>query len=194
MHHNREATIPYSNMNTPEVTIKDKTFTVSITSQTIQERITQLSKIINNDYKGKTPIILGVLNGAVMFVVDLFKQLEMECELSFIRVSSYNSGMTSSGKISSVIGLKENINGRHVLVVEDIVDTGETVRHLFEELQQLKPASLKLATALFKPQALKHPLKPDYIGFEVAPDFLVGYGLDYDGIGRNLNDIYVLKS
>lgn len=182
------------NMNPSEVTIKDKTFTVSISSETIQKRITELSKIINNDYKDKTPIVIGVLNGAVLFAVDLFRQLEMECELSFVRVSSYNGGLTSSGQVNSVIGLKENIAGRHVLVIEDIVDTGVTAKHLLEELQKQNPASLKLATALFKPAALKHPLKPDYVGFEVAPDFLVGYGLDYDGLGRNLNDIYVLKS
>ncbi len=180
-------------MNNPEVIIKDKTFTVSIPSAIIKQRIAELAITINRDYEGKTPIILGVLNGAVLFVSDLFQQLHIECELSFIRVSSYQ-GTESSGKVTSVIGLKENITGRHVLVVEDIVDTGETVRHLFEQLQLLNPASLKLATALFKPAALKHPLKPDYTGFEVAPDFLVGYGLDYDGLGRNLNDIYVLKS
>jgi len=134
-------------MSLPEVTIKDKTFTVSITSETIQQRITALSKTINTDYKGKTPVILGVLNGAVLFAVDLFKQLDMECELSFIRVSSYNGGLTSSGQVANVIGLKENIEGRHVLLIEDIVDTGETAKHLFEALNKLKPASLKMATA-----------------------------------------------
>ena len=181
-------------MSSLEVTIKDKTFIVSIPSKTIQERITELAKSINQDYKGKTPIILGVLNGAVLFAVDIFKQLEIECELSFIRVSSYHGGLTSSGNVASVIGLKENIEGRHVLLIEDIVDTGNTAKHLFEELQKSNPASIKMATALFKPAALLHPIKPDYVGFEVAPDFLVGYGLDYDGLGRNLNDIYVLKS
>lgn len=181
-------------MSSPEVIIKDKTFEVSISSSTIQQRIKELAVTINSDYKGKTPIVLGVLNGAALFTVDLFKQLEMECELSFIRVSSYHGGLTTTGQVSSVIGLKENIEGRHVLLVEDIIDTGVTVKHLFEELRKLKPASLKIATALFKPEALKHPITPDYIGFKVAPDFLVGYGLDYDGIGRNLNDIYVLKS
>lgn len=180
-------------MSHTEVIIKDKTFTVSIPSAKIKHRVSEIAASINNDYKGKTPIILGVLNGAVLFVSDIFQQLDIECELSFIRVSSYQ-GIESTGKVSNVIGLKENITGRHVLVVEDIVDTGVTIKHLFEELQQLNPASLKLATALFKPAALKHPLKPDYTGFEVATDFLVGYGLDYDGLGRNLKDIYVLKS
>ncbi|HMT30521.1 MAG TPA: hypoxanthine phosphoribosyltransferase [Bacteroidia bacterium] len=175
------------------VKIKDKEFTVKIASETIQNRVKELAKEINRDYAGKKPLIIGVLNGAVLFTVDLFKCLEFECELSFIRVSSYGGGLTSSGQVSSVIGLKENIEGRDVLLVEDIVDSGETAVHLFKELQKSNPASIKMATALFKPAALKHPVRPDYVGFEVPNDFLVGYGLDYDGLGRNLNDIYVLK-
>ena len=181
-------------MNNQEVTIKDKTFRVIIPSDQIKTRVAELANTINADYAGKMPIVIGVLNGAVLFATDLFRQLTMTCELSFIRVSSYNSGTTSSGVVASVIGLKENIAGRHILLVEDIVDSGETARHLLSELQELKPASLKLATALFKPAALRYPIKPDYVGFEVGNDFLVGYGLDYDGLGRNLNDIYVLKS
>jgi len=181
-------------MSIPEVTIKDKTFCVIISAEKIRNRVNELAKTINAEYAGKMPIIIGVLNGAVLFTVDLFEQLEMECELSFIRVSSYHGGLASSGEVKSVIGLKENIENRHVLLVEDIVDTGETAKHLFEELKKLNPASIKLATALFKPAALKYPMKPDYIGFEVEPNFLVGYGLDYDGLGRNLKDIYVLKS
>jgi len=176
-----------------DITIKDKTFTISIPAELIQKRISELAVVINADYAGKTPIIVGVLNGAVIFTVDLFKQLEIECELSFIRVSSYNGGLSSSGSVSNVIGLKEDISGRHVLMIEDIVDTGHTAAFLFNELKKSNPASIKLATALFKPAALKNDIKPDYCCFEVAPQFLVGYGLDYDGLGRNLNDIYVLK-
>jgi hypoxanthine phosphoribosyltransferase len=177
----------------PIVTLKDKQFIVSIPSAVIQQRVAELGQQINREYQGKKPLIVGVLTGAAMFTVDLFKQFDMDCELTFIRVSSYNGGLSSSGQVSSVIGLKEQIEGRHVLVVEDIVDTGETAVHLMKELGSKNPASLKLATALFKPVALKHEVAPDYVGFEVAPDFLVGYGLDYDGLGRNLNDIYVLK-
>ena len=180
-------------MSVPSVKIKDKEFTVKIASETIQNRVKELAKEINRDYAGKKPLIIGVLNGAVLFTVDLFKRLEFECELSFIRVSSYGGGLTSTGQVSSVIGLKENIEGRDVLLIEDIVDSGETAVQLFKELQNSNPASIKMATALFKPAALKHPVKPDYVGFEVPNDFLVGYGLDYDGLGRNLNDIYVLK-
>jgi hypoxanthine phosphoribosyltransferase len=181
-------------MGSTDVRIKDKDFTIKIKSDDIQARILELASQINQEYADKKPVILGVLNGAVLFTVDLFRHLKMECELTFVRVSSYNDGTTSSGVITGVIGLKEDIRNRHVLLVEDIVDTGNTAIHLFEELQKLQPASLKIATALFKPSALKHNFKPDYVGFEVAPDFLVGYGLDYDGLGRNLNDIYVLKS
>ena len=181
-------------MSSAEVTIKDKTFKVIITAESIRNRVAELALQINKDYSGKKPVIIGVLNGAVLFTVNLFEKLEMECELSFIRVASYHGGLSSSGSVTGLIGLKENLENRHVLVVEDIVDTGETARYLFTELNKQKLASLKLATALFKPAALKHPFKPDYVGFEVAPDFLVGYGLDYDGLGRNLKDIYVLKT
>jgi hypoxanthine phosphoribosyltransferase len=180
-------------MSASEVTLKDKTFKVSIPGKEIQNRVMALAAEIESDYKDKKPVIVGVLTGAALFAVDLFRNLTMECELTFVRVSSYN-GLNSSGQVTGVMGLKEDISNRHVLVIEDIVDTGETARHLLDELSKSKPASLKLATALFKPAALKHPIKPDYIGFEVPPDFLVGYGLDYDGLGRNLNDIYVLKT
>ena len=133
-----------------------------------------------------------MLNGAFLFMADLFKNITLDCEISFIRVSSYN-GTESSGKIKNVIGLNENISGRDIIVVEDIVDTGDTAKHLFDELKKHNPASVRLATFLFKPKALKQKLEPDYAGFEIEPAFVVGYGLDYDGFGRNLNDIYVLK-
>ncbi len=180
-------------MPKPEVVIRDKTFIVKITSNAIQSRISGLANEIETDYINKNPIIIGVLTGAAIFTCDVFRRLSMDCELTFIRVSSY-SGTESTGKVTGVIGLKENIKNRHVLIFEDIVDSGETAVHLLKELQGHQPASLKLATALFKPAALKHRVEPDYVGFEVEPDFLVGYGLDYDGLGRNLNDIYVLKS
>ncbi len=152
-------------MKTPDVRIKDKDFTIKIGSDAIQARIRELAEVINREYAGKKPIVLGVLNGAVLFAVDLFRLLEMECELSFIRVSSYNGGLSSSGQVASVIGLKEDIRDRHVLLVEDIIDTGDTAKHLFEELKKQGPASLKIATALFKPAALRHPFQPDYVGF-----------------------------
>jgi hypoxanthine phosphoribosyltransferase len=181
-------------MSKTEVTLKDKNFIIKIPSSVIQQRVTELAAEINSDYQGKNPVIVGVLTGAALFAVDLFKQLDIDCELTFIRVSSYEGGLASTGKVSAVVGLKENIENRHVLMIEDIVDTGHTAMHLFSELKKSNPASLKIATALFKPAALQHQFTPDYTGFIVEPDFLVGYGLDYDGLGRNLNDIYVLKS
>lgn len=177
-----------------EIVIRDKTFVVRITADEIRRRVKELAARINADYAGKFPLIIGVLNGSVFFTVDLFRELTIDCELSFLRVSSYHGGMNSSGEVTGIIGLKENPAGRHVLLVEDIVDSGITATHLLREVQQHQPTSLKLATALFKPKALQMPCTPDYVGFEVDPEFLVGYGLDYDGLGRNLNDIYVLKT
>lgn len=174
------------------VKIKDKEFKVLIAADDIQRQVKVLANRINKDYLGKQPLFLGVLNGAFLFMADLFKEVNLECEISFIKVASY-SGTSSTGEVKNLIGLKENIASRDVIVVEDIVDTGDTMKYLLEELKKHNPASVKLATFLFKPAALKHPLKPDYIGFEIEPAFVVGYGLDYDGFGRNLNDIYVLK-
>jgi hypoxanthine phosphoribosyltransferase len=174
-----------------KVKIRDKEFRVLIDADRIRQRVEEIALQINADYKGKSPLFLGVLNGAFLFAADLFKKIDLTCELSFIRVSSYQ-GTASTGQVKNLIGLNENITDRDVIIIEDIVDTGDTMLYLFEELKRQKPASVKLATAVFKPAALRHPITPDYVGFEVPPAFLVGYGLDYDGLGRNLNDIYVL--
>ena len=176
-----------------EVIIHDKTFRVLIEADKIQQRVKEIGTQINSEYKGKRVLFLGVMNGAFLFAADLFKSIDLECEISFIRVSSY-SGTESTGAMKNVLGLNSNIEGRDVIIIEDIVDTGDTMKYLMHELNSKNPASLKLATMVFKPAALKHPLKPDYVGFEVPPDFLVGYGLDYDQLGRNLNDIYILKT
>lgn len=174
------------------VKIKDKEFKVMLTAEQIQLRVKSIAERINNDYAGKQPLFLGVLNGAFLFMADLFKGINLECQISFIRVSSY-SGTASTGTVKNIIGLNDNITGRDIIIVEDIVDTGDTMKYLIDELKKNNPASIKLATILFKPAALKQNLKPDYVGFEILPSFVVGYGLDYDGFGRNLNDIYVLK-
>ena len=163
-----------------------------IAADKIQLRVLSIAEKINKDYQGKTPLFLGVLNGAFLFMADLFKGINLECEISFIRVSSY-SGTSSTGQLKNIIGLNDNISGRDIIVVEDIVDTGDTMKYLLDELQKSNPASVRLATILFKPAALKQNVKPDYVGFEIPLAFVVGYGLDYDGLGRNLNDIYVLK-
>lgn len=174
------------------VKIKDKEFTIMIPADKIQLRVQAIADRINEDYTNKQPLFLGVLNGAFLFMADLFKKINLECELSFIRVSSY-SGTASTGHVKSVMGLNESISGRHIIIVEDIIDTGDTANYLLEELKKHTPASVSIATILFKPTALKHDIKPEYVGFEIPPAFVVGYGLDYDGLGRNLNDIYVLK-
>lgn len=179
-------------MSDSEVIVKDKCFTRTITSETIQQRVAELAAKVNSDYQHKKPVFIGVLTGSVFFAVDLLKNISVDCEVSFIRVASYQ-GINSTGEVTNIIGLKEDIKDRDVLIIEDIIDTGNTVSYLIKELSQKKPASIKIATALFKPKALLHEIKPHYIGFEIEPDFVVGYGLDYDGFGRNLNDIYVLK-
>jgi hypoxanthine phosphoribosyltransferase len=174
------------------IRLKDKEFSVYISSDTIQSRVSQIAEQMNVDLEGKKPLFIGVLNGAFLFTADLFKRITIECELSFIRVSSY-SGMKSEGRIKSLIGFTEEITGRNIVVIEDIVDTGSTAIHLLEEINKLKPASVKLASLLSKPEALKHEVKIDYAGFEIPNEFIVGYGLDYDGLGRNLNNIYILR-
>jgi hypoxanthine phosphoribosyltransferase len=176
-----------------QVTIKDKTFIVSIPSTTIQSRIDQMAAEFNVAFKDKNPVFLCVLNGAFLFASEVFKRMNIECEIAFVRVKSY-SGTGSTGVVKSVFGISENMSGRTVVIIEDIVDTGHTAVYLLNELNNLHPREVKFATLLFKPAALQHPMKPDYVGFEVPNDFLVGFGLDYDGLGRNLNDIYKLKS
>jgi hypoxanthine phosphoribosyltransferase len=171
--------------------IKDKNFVPFIEAQALQARIKELAQQINKDYVGKNPLLIGVLNGSFMFIGDLFKSINIECEITFIRVASYQS-TESTGQVKEILGLKENIKNRHVIIVEDIVDTGMTMQEVLGNLASQKPASIRILTLLFKPEALKVPLKVDYAGFEIETRFVVGYGLDYDGMGRNLDAIYVL--
>jgi len=172
--------------------VKDKYFIPFIDSSTLQERIKILAQKVNKDYKGKNPLLIGVLNGSFMFLADLFKFIDIECEITFIRVSSYKN-TESTGKVKQILGLQEEIQSRDIIIVEDIVDTGITMQEILGQLASQKPASIKIMTMLFKPKSLKVPLKLDYVGFEIGNKFVVGYGLDYDGFGRNLDAIYVLK-
>ena len=171
------------------VKIKDKEFALSITSEEIQNAISVVAKNINKDYEGKAPLFLVVLNGSFMFASDLFKQLTVPCEISFVKVASYQ-GTSSTEVVKTLIGLAENLKGRNVVIIEDIVDTGNTIEGLVNDLKEKSPADVKICTLLFKPNAYLKNIELDYIGMEIPNDFIVGYGLDYDGFGRNLADIY----
>ena len=172
-----------------KVKIRDKEFAVSIPKKQIEKRIAELGEQITKDYQGKHPVFLVVLKGAFLFAADLIRNVKLDCEITFIRVGSYE-GTQSTGVVRSILGLSEKIHDKHLVVIEDIVDTGNTIVHLLDELKKSHPLDIRVATLLLKPAALKHNLQVDYIGFSVPNDFLVGYGLDYDGLGRNLDEIY----
>ena len=174
------------------VEVHDKRFKPYISKEKIQERILKLGQQISKDYAGKKPIIIGVLNGSFVFASDLFRALSIDAEISFIKLASYK-GTSSTGNVVTSIGMEEDLHGRHVILLEDIIDTGKTLHSFLPEIQHRQPASLKIATFLSKPEALQHNVKADYIGFEIGNDFVVGYGLDYDGLGRNLPDLYILS-
>jgi hypoxanthine phosphoribosyltransferase len=176
-----------------EVQLKDKKFELFIPEKVIIKEIRRVAKDIARDMKNKNPLFICVLNGAFIFASELLKGMNISCEVSFIRLKSYE-GTHSSGSIKEVQGFVENIENRHVVIVEDIVDTGHTMSYLLNKLQAEKPASVKIACMLFKPNALETDAKPDYCALEIPNDFIVGYGLDYDGLGRNLKNIYKIKS
>lgn len=176
-------------MNT--ITIREKNFQICLSSEKIQKRVSELAEQISVDLKGKRPLFICVLNGSFIFAADLFKRVRTEAEVTFIRVSSYE-GTQSTGIVRNLVGISESLNGRTVVLVEDIVDTGDTAVYLIEELKKQNPAKIYFASLLLKPKALRQKINIDYLGFEVPNDFLIGYGLDYDGLGRNLQDIYML--
>lgn len=174
------------------VQIKDKSFEHFIDFQDIQNAVKTVAIRMNNDLKDKNPLFLAVLNGAFMFMGDLMKEVSIPCEISFIRLASYQ-GLKSTENVQEVFGLTEDIEGRTVVIVEDIVDSGNTMLMLIKQLEKRNPKEIKIATLLLKPDALKHDVKLDYVALEIPNDFIVGYGLDYDGYGRNLNNIYKIK-
>lgn len=171
--------------------IKDKDFDLFLTEKDIQNKILWLAERINRDFQQQNPLFIGVLNGAFMFVADLMKNISIASELTFIKVKSY-AGTQSTGKANTLLGLENDIENRHIIILEDIVDTGYTIQHIKNCLEPTNPASVEVATLLFKPSALLVPLDIKYIGFEISNQFVVGYGLDYDGQGRNFRNIYRL--
>jgi len=171
------------------ITLGDKTFRLYITEEQILTAIKKIADQINRDYKDKKPLFIPILNGSFMFASDLFKDITCSCEISFVKVSSYQ-GINSGGDISSLIGLSEDITGRDIIIIEDIIDTGDTLSRLVPQFEVLMPASIRVATLLFKPKALQTDFTIDYIGLKIADEFIVGYGLDYNGLGRNLREIY----
>ena len=175
-----------------KVTYNGMTFVPYIKESTIQGRITEIAAQITIDYSGLRPLFLCVRTGAVPFAGDVLRSGGIDAEISFIRLKSYE-GTSTTGKVKEVMGLTENLEGRDVIVIEDIVDTGTTIKKLVEDLKAKGTASVKVASLLFKPESLLHDVKPDYTGFSIPSKFIIGFGLDLDGLARNLRDIYVLE-
>lgn len=173
------------------VKIKDKTFKTSIPEEEILKRIQVVANRINEDMKDKNPLFLAVLNGSFIFAADLMRMITIPCEISFVKLASYQ-GTTSTGKVKEVIGINEDLSGRTVIIVEDIVESGLTIKRMIESLGTRNPASVHICTLLTKPEKLEVDLDIDYAVMEIPNDFIVGYGLDYDQQGRNLRDIYTI--
>ena len=173
------------------VKIIDKTFRTSIPEREILQRVKAVAERINNDLADKNPLFLAVLNGSFIFAADLMREITIPCEISFVKLASY-SGTTSTGKITEVIGINTDLADRHIIIVEDIIDTGRTLHNMIENLSTRNPASIHICALLVKPEKLEVPLNIEYAALEIPNDFIVGYGLDYDQQGRNLRDIYTI--
>ncbi|WP_026951818.1 hypoxanthine phosphoribosyltransferase [Algoriphagus mannitolivorans] len=176
-----------------KVKLHDKEFEVYLSSGKIQERLKEIGEQITNDYKGENLVLLGVLNGSFLVMADLVREIDMQFSCEFIKISSY-SGTETTGEVKSILGLSADIEGKSVIIVEDIVDTGISMKYLLEELEKHKPKKLAIATLLYKKEAFRFNYPLNYVGFEIPNKFVVGYGLDYDGLGRNLPDVYQLSS
>ena len=174
------------------VTLNDRTFKVMIPAEEIDRAVAAVAQRINGDYGDKErPLFVGVLNGAFMFMSDLIKKIDFNCEISFVKLASY-TGTESTGNVECLVGLNNDIAGRHVIIVEDIVDTGRSIAHMYDDLQRRHPASIEVCTLFFKPDSYSEQLPIRYRALEIGNEFIVGYGLDYDQLGRNLKDIYVV--
>ncbi len=172
------------------VTVHQKEFELLLEEDTIAKRIRLMAIQLNVDYEDKNPVFIGVLNGSFLFIADLMKEVDLSCETEFIKVASYH-GTGSTGSVKDALGMPANLKGRDLIIVEDIIDSGLTMKYILSKINEQEPASVAICTLLFKPDALKEPLEElNYVGFEIPNEFVVGYGLDYDGLGRNLNHIY----
>ena len=175
------------------ISVHDKSFEPYISAAAISGKVAEMAGNINRDYEGKKPLFIAILNGSFMFASDLFKEIRIDAEICFIKLASYK-GTKSTGHVITAIGLDTDLFNRHVIIVEDIVDTGKTMNEFLPQLRYQQPASMKIAALLHKPQAVIYRLNIDYIGFTIPNDFVVGYGLDYDGLGRNMPEIYKVVS
>ena len=178
-------------MGMSSIKIKDKSFRVSIPEAEIKQRVAAVARQVSKDMEGKNPLFLGVLNGSFIFAADLMREMTIPCEISFVKLASYQ-GTTSTGKIKEVIGINEDLAGRTVIIVEDIVESGQTMKRMIEQLGTRGPESVHICTLFFKPSKLQEELTLDYVAFEIPDDFIVGYGLDYDQAGRELKDVYTI--
>lgn len=174
-----------------EIKLKDKTFRLSMHEADILAQVQKVAEKINNDYAGCCPLFLPVLNGSFMFASDLMKRINLECEISFVKMASYQ-GTQSTGDVQEVIGISGDIEGKHIIIIEDIVESGATIKQMLDSLKQYNPASVKVCTLFFKPAKLIADINVDYPAIIIPDDFIVGYGLDYDQLGRNLKDLYTI--
>lgn len=173
------------------IKVHDKTFTIYLSETQLQSRIEELAALINKDYEGRQVVFIAILNGSFMFAADIFKHLTIDCQISFIKLASYQ-GLNSTGSVTTAIGLDTDLHGKNVVILEDIIDTGKTLHHFLPQLQHQQPASLKIVTLLHKAEMTTYEVPVDYTGFIIPNKFVVGYGLDYDGLGRNYKEIYQL--
>jgi hypoxanthine phosphoribosyltransferase len=175
-----------------QIRVHDKEFDIYLSEDEIQQKVRELAAQLEEDYKGKKPLFIAILNGSFMFAADIFKHLNTDAEICFIKLASYK-GMRSTGNVITAIGLDQDLYNRDVVIIEDIVDTGKTLFHFLPKLVHQQPASLKIVSLLHKKEATIFDLNVDYVGFTIPDKFVIGYGLDYDGLGRNLKEIYQLS-
>lgn len=175
-----------------EIRINDTSFVPFLSAESIQKEVQVLAKKISEEYKGKKVTFVAILNGAFMFASDLLKEIELDCEITFVKVSSYK-GSASTGRVDELIGLNASLTDKNVIILEDIVDTGITIDKIHKLIELQLPESLRICTLLYKKEAHQGKVLPDYVAFEIENRFVVGYGLDYDEAGRNLKEIYQVK-